>query len=53
MSKDDPNLIDWMREIERRLSRLEAYMKVFGSAVTVSLPTIIYILFQLLSRIGG
>ena len=49
--QDDPSLIDWMREIEKRLSRLEAYMKVFGTAVTVSLPTIIYILAQIFLKV--
>ena len=48
MDYEDPDLKEWMLQIERRLSRVEAYMKVISGALTIALPTIIALLLKLL-----
>ena len=51
MANDDPNLKEWMIQIERRLSRLEAYMKVLGGSVSILLPIILYLVVQILLKL--
>ena len=51
MSAEDPSLKDWMIQIERRLSRLEAYMKVLGGSVSILLPIILYLVVQILLKV--